>query len=117
MRRQPVAISTSEPSIPFRTELLPSYPNPFCSETWIPFRLSTGATVAICIFTITGTLVRNWSIGYMNAGDYITIGKAVCWDGTNNDGERASSGVYLYIFESEFRCIIIDWTGMTLLAN
>lgn len=98
---EPVNILMSEPSIPFRTELLPNYPNPFCSETWIPFKLSTDATVTIRIFTISGTLVRNWNIGYVNAGDYTTKGKAVYWNGTDNYGARVSSGVYLYTLKAD----------------
>lgn len=98
---EPVNIDTSEPTIPARTELLPNYPNPLRSETWIPFRLSMDATVTIRIFTVSGTLVRNWNMGNINAGNYTAKGKAVYWDGKDNHGERVSSGVYFYTLKAD----------------
>lgn len=44
----------------------------------------------------TGELVRSLLQGKMSAGDYTSRSKAVYWDGRNENGEKVSSGVYLY---------------------
>lgn len=83
-----------------RNQLLQNFPNPFNPETWIPFRITDESDVTIDIYTPTGKLVRTQSLGMMVAGDYTSQSKAVYWDGRNNNGERISSGVYLYTIKA-----------------
>ena len=78
------------------TKLLPSYPNPFNPETWIPYQLSEGSTVTVKIYDVSGSLVRTIGVGHKPVGYYLTRGRAVYWDGRNENGERISSGVYFY---------------------
>ena len=79
---------------PDATALLRNYPNPFNPETWIPFRLSFEAEVAITVYDITGKTVREIDMGALAAGDYLTQGRAAHWDGRNLTGEAVGSGVY-----------------------
>ena len=85
---------------PEETTLLPNYPNPFNPETWIPYRLAREAEVAIAIYDTKGTLVRRLALGSQAAGYYSERGKAVYWDGQNEDGEAVASGIYIYQFRA-----------------
>ncbi len=83
-------------TIPKKSALLPSYPNPSNPETWIPFSLNQDAEVTVEIYNIAGQLVRTITLGRKAAGNYISRQRAVRWDGTNNLGETVTSGIYFY---------------------
>ena len=89
-------IKTTLRKIPKKLTLLQNYPNPFNPETWIPYELNQTADVEIRIYNINGQVVRQLSLGQQLPGSYITKDKAVYWDGTNDEGEKVSSGVYFY---------------------
>ena len=78
------------------TQLLPNYPNPFNPETWIPFELAEGSKVSIRIFDASGQVVRQISLGYLDAGSYVSRRRAIYWNGRSDLGEYTSSGVYYY---------------------
>ena len=59
-----------------------------------------GADVTVTIYSATGQLVRRLDLGYKNAGVYTSMEKAVHWDGTNEHGERVSSGLYFYTIQA-----------------
>ena len=82
--------------IPEETELLANYPNPFNPETWIPYRLAEGAFVTLTIYDLSGQVVRTLDVGRQNASAYENRSKAIYWDGRNELGQRAASGVYFY---------------------
>ena len=82
--------------IPERTVLLANYPNPFNPETWIPYQLAAPTKVTLQIFTVNGALVRTLDLGHQPAGVYQQRTRAVYWDGRNQLGEPAASGVYFY---------------------
>ncbi|HIO76490.1 MAG TPA: choice-of-anchor D domain-containing protein, partial [Gammaproteobacteria bacterium] len=86
--------------LPEQTQLLPNYPNPFNPETWIPFELSQDSAVTVTIYDIAGTPVRNISVGYLQAGSYISQSRAVYWDGKTDAGERVASGTYFYTLKT-----------------
>ena len=79
-----------------KTELFQNYPNPFNPETWIPFQLSEGADVAVRIYNSTGMLVRVLDLGFKQAGSYVSRESSIYWDGRDQSGEKAASGVYFY---------------------
>ena len=81
---------------PDKTALLANYPNPFNPETWIPYHLANDANVTLTIYDTKGTLVRQFSLGYQQAGYYADRAKAAYWDGRNEHGESVASGVYFY---------------------
>ncbi len=80
--------------IPEKTVLLANYPNPFNPETWIPYQLAEPSEVRIGICDVRGSLVRQLDLGHQSAGMYTTRSRAAYWDGTNDIGEKVSSGVY-----------------------
>ena len=82
--------------IPSETQLLANYPNPFNPETWIPYRLAQAAEVTLNIYDTTGRLVRTIDIGFKPAAVYESRASAIYWDGRNDYGEQAASGVYFY---------------------
>ena len=82
--------------LPEYTQLLPNYPNPFNPETWIPFELGQDSKVSVTIYDLAGTPVRNISVGYLEAGRYVSKSRAIYWDGRTDTGERVASGIYLY---------------------
>ena len=83
-----------------RYSLGQNYPNPFNPETWIPYQLGSWAQVVIQIYDAAGHLVRQIDVGLQGAGDYTSRGKSVYWDGRNEFGEQAASGVYYYTIDA-----------------
>jgi flagellar hook assembly protein FlgD len=81
---------------PAKTALLPNYPNPFNPETWIPYKLSQDAPVAIYIYSSNGQLVRKLDLGHQSAGVYVSKSQAARWDGKDSFGQKVASGVYYY---------------------
>ena len=81
---------------PPHARLLPNYPNPFNSETWIPFGLAEAGQVGLRIYDLPGGLVRSIDLGPREAGYYVTRADAAHWNGRNDVGEPVGSGVYLY---------------------
>lgn len=71
-----------------------NYPNPFNSYTVIPFELPRPAEVRLVVYDIFGRRVRTLAEGELPAGRYSTN-----WDGRDDAGREASSGVYLYKLE------------------
>ena len=84
-----------------QTQLLPNYPNPFNPETWIPFELSQDSEVSVTIYDVSGTQVRNVSVGYLQAGSYVSQSRAIYWDGKTDAGERVASGTYFYTLTTQ----------------
>ncbi|MBT5531543.1 T9SS type A sorting domain-containing protein, partial [Candidatus Poribacteria bacterium] len=78
------------------TALFANFPNPFNPETWIPFDLSQAADVTVRIYDIAGRPIRRLDLGWQQPGSYRRRATAAYWDGRNEVGEAASSGVYLY---------------------
>ena len=74
---------------------------PFNPETWIPFRLSRDSAVTVTIYDIAGTPVRSISVGYLQAGGYVSQSRAIYWDGKTDTGERVASGTYFYTLRTE----------------
>ncbi|HIA70494.1 TPA: T9SS type A sorting domain-containing protein [Candidatus Poribacteria bacterium] len=87
--------------LPEQTRLLPNYPNPFNPETWIPFELSQDSEVSVTIYNVAGTPVRSISVGYLQAGSYVSQSRAIYWDGKIDTGERVASGTYFYTLKTE----------------
>ena len=82
--------------VPEETALFPNYPNPFNPETWIPYQLSAPAEVTLRIYAVNSELVRTLAFGHTPAGIYQSRSRAAYWDGKNEVGEAAASGIYFY---------------------
>ncbi len=68
-----------------------SYPNPFNPETEIAYTLSSPEIVQIQIYNIGGQVVRTFEMGHQTPGSH-----SVRWDGRNENGEPAASGIYFF---------------------
>ena len=86
---------------PDKTHLLPNYPNPFNPETWIPYHLANPSEVQITIYNTRGTVVRHLDLGHQQEGYYTSRSRAAYWDGCNDIGEKVSSGIYFYQFQTD----------------
>jgi hypothetical protein len=75
--------------------LRPNYPNPFNPMTNIRFELPAQAHVALRVYDVNGALVRTLVNDDRPAGAY-----TVQWNGRNDAGDPASSGVYFYRIEA-----------------
>jgi hypothetical protein len=96
---------------PSQSALLQNFPNPCNPETWIPYQLKDESDVTIRIYSIKGELVRMIKLGSRPAGSYISLGRAAHWDGKDNSGQLAGSGLYFYSIQtssfSETRKMIV----------
>jgi hypothetical protein len=72
-------------------KLLPNFPNPFNPETTIRFNTAKAEHVTIDIFNIRGQRVKTLLNEYVNSGNH-----SIVWNGTNDNGQSVSSGVYFY---------------------
>jgi hypothetical protein len=71
------------------TRLHPNYPNPFRAETTIPFHITEPGHVLMKIYDVSGSLVAAIADGRYGQGP-----NHIVWDGRNNSGDPAPSGVY-----------------------
>ena len=78
----------------YRTALLPNYPNPFNPETWIPFTLKSESEVTVHVYDVKGARIRTLALGRREPGEHASREAAAYWDGRNERGEAAASGVY-----------------------
>ena len=81
--------------VPSSFELCQNYPNPFNPETTIEFKLPQSARVNLTIYDINGRRIRNLVREQMAAGIHLFR-----WDGRNNNGYVAASGMYFYQLEA-----------------
>jgi len=86
---------------PTRCMLRQNCPNPFNPETGIGYDVPETRHVRLCVYTLTGQLVRTLIDGERPAGAY-----AVVWDGTDDVGRNVASGVYVCRMEAgEFNAV------------
>jgi len=80
-------------SLPKAFGLLQNYPNPFNPSTTIAYDIPEGKEVFVRlnVYNIRGQLVRTLVNETMSEGSY-----KIQWDGKDNNGRYASSGVYFY---------------------
>ncbi|MDD2229359.1 MAG: FG-GAP-like repeat-containing protein [Candidatus Cloacimonetes bacterium] len=72
---------------------LQNYPNPFNPSTTISFSVNNGSSASLEIYNLKGQHVRGWS-GFASGKH------SVIWDGCDEMGRLAGSGVYLYRLQS-----------------
>ena len=74
---------------PLAYRLLPNYPNPFNPETTIRYTLAHEGNTCLKVYDIQGRLVVLLESAFKQAGAY-----SVHWNGLDNNGRPAASGVY-----------------------
>jgi hypothetical protein len=95
--QNPLDADGSEPrgQVPTSYELSQNYPNPFNPATTIKFSLETRGLVDLSVYNILGRKVKTLVSTEMDAGPH-----DVLWDGTDNSGDMAASGIYFYKLEA-----------------
>jgi len=73
-----------------------NYPNPFNPSTNIGFSLPREGRVNLKIYNIEGKLVTTLVDGLMPSGRHTVV-----WDGRDNTGRAAASGIYFYRLNTE----------------
>lgn len=95
--------STKDPitgEIPQKFTLSQNYPNPFNPITIINFSLPRSSRIKLEIFNISGERVRTLIDQRYAGGSH-----SVVYDGTNDQGELQSTGIYFYQLKVENRFI------------
>jgi hypothetical protein len=69
----------------------PNYPNPFNPSTTIQYQLNSAAEVRLAVYNLKGQLVKTLVNGYESSGSHLVV-----WDGLDDRGLAAASGVYFY---------------------
>jgi hypothetical protein len=87
----PTGVSDDNPETPIRFGLSQNYPNPFNAETKIAFTLNENSFTTLTIYDLMGRRVNNLISADLETGKHEII-----WDGTDDNGENVSSGVYFY---------------------
>ena len=90
----PVTLRPAE-SIPTGYALDQNYPNPFNPDTRISFALPSSGSIRLIVYNVLGREVRTLVSSNLNAGQHTVI-----WDGRDNEGMTAASGVYFYRLEA-----------------
>jgi hypothetical protein len=87
--------------------ILSAHPNPFNPATTLSFSLESPAQVALDLYDVAGRRIRRLVAGRLDAGQHV-----LAWDGRDDRGRDAPSGVYLVRIASEGR---ISSTKLVLL--
>ncbi|MGB2804631.1 MAG: FlgD immunoglobulin-like domain containing protein [Candidatus Zixiibacteriota bacterium] len=83
--------SVQNENLPKQFSLAQNCPNPFNPETEISYTLSEAAQVKVSVYNMLGQKVRTLVNEYQAAGH-----KTISWDGTDEHGNKAASGIYFY---------------------
>jgi subtilisin family serine protease len=87
----PTDVDDTQDGLPTDFVLHQNYPNPFNPTTNISFSLSAPSHTALRVYNVLGQEVRTIVNGLLSAGNH-----TLTWDGRDNGGSEAASGVYLY---------------------
>lgn len=82
-------------SVPQNITLYQNYPNPFNPSTSITYVLPTSSTVTLKVYNLLGQEVKTLVDEHQSAGT-----KSVVWNGRDNSGCLASSGIYIYTLQA-----------------
>ncbi len=75
--------------------MLQNYPNPFNPETRMKFIVSSESKIKIRIYNTLGKEIKELLNETRSSGEY-----EASWDGTDNKGNKVSSGVYFITMEA-----------------
>jgi hypothetical protein len=88
----PLSLSDNDEEIIEVFALFANYPNPFNPRTVIPFQISERSQITIRVFNTLGEQVKK----LLDHESYPPGKHHTSWDGTNEQGQPVSSGVYFY---------------------
>jgi hypothetical protein len=97
----PSATSVGDTPLPMASfDLAQNHPNPFNPSTQLRFSLQRSGRASLKVFDMRGRLVKTLISGHVPAGEH-----TITWNGQDELGRPASSGVYLYRLESSGQTI------------
>jgi hypothetical protein len=88
-------VDITQAEAPKAYRLAQNFPNPFNPTTTIRFDMKAKGRVTIRIYDVAGRLVRTLVKEVRDAGAHTAV-----WDGKNNLGAEAASGIYFYKMET-----------------
>jgi hypothetical protein len=91
----PFVGANNNTTTPVTASLMQNYPNPFNPTTEIAYELKADQPVNLQIFNAKGQLVKTLVDEVQTAGT-----KTVTWNGTDDNGNSVTSGVYFYKMKS-----------------
>ncbi len=86
-----VGVAEKSLTLPVSAQLLANFPNPFNGETTIRYQLTATEDITLAVYNMAGQKVRVLSEGRQEAGEHL-----VHWDGLDDAGLPAASGIYWY---------------------
>ncbi len=86
--------------VPSGFALMQNYPNPFNPTTTITYALASSEDVGIVIYSVLGQKIRTLFHGRQSSGSHTIV-----WDGLDQFGRPAASGVYIYRLEAGNRSV------------
>lgn len=86
-----LAVANPNAATPRDFALAQNFPNPVFGATQITYSLHRTAAIRITLFNMLGQEIRTLVDGLVPAGKY-----AVQWDGRDEKGQRAATGIYFY---------------------
>ena len=94
IRTDEMMYSNAGDIVPSEFKLYSNHPNPFNPLTTIQYDLPIDGLVNVLVYDIMGRMVKTLVNGSKNAGqNYIK------WNGTNDNDEQVSAGLYLYTIQ------------------
>ena len=91
LARNEASSNLQSASAPLKFMLAQNHPNPFNPATRIRYEISRDMQVSLKIYNMAGQEVRTLFDAHLRAGSF-----TAAWDGRENSGGRAPSGVYVY---------------------
>ena len=85
------SLSVNNSSLPHEFQLHSNFPNPFNPSTSISYSLSEQVFVSLDVYDVLGKKVKSLVSEIKSTGNH-----SILWDGTNDQGELMSGGVYIY---------------------
>ncbi len=82
--------------LPKETRFEKPYPNPFNPQTYIAYNLAEETLLEITVFDMLGHTIKELYNGHQRAGSY-----HVYWNGTDENGMKVSSGLYVICMQTE----------------
>ena len=95
LEERPAIVTDGEP-LPLGVSLYPNCPNPFNPQTAIGYDLPRDSQVRLSVYNLLGQQVRVLVEERQAGGHHQAL-----WDGRDQAGRSAATGVYLYRLETE----------------
>ena len=93
-----IEIEEDQAPMPRSTRLQANFPNPFNSFTTLRYQLDQDAWTRLDLFDLNGQKIRTLVHSFQESGEY-----ALQWDGTNQQGQKVATGVYLVRLQTDNR--------------